>query len=219
MNKKGFSWTGLVITALIVALIVTAAFFIFKHGDGNGNDGTSSAVEAAASLDSNVKELEYIEVSIKGNDYYYEETDGEYVQRRKVKWLKHISRTAFSQGALYEVGSAMSFFMVKNYADEFLSALDEDFKKTIDDDSDDESVGATAEEIKESTKDFILKELSRKLKGYDLELFIKNLLEAMGYKAKVSPHGGDSGIRACPPTFSVQWDTVQLYLLRVETAE
>ena len=88
----------------------------------------------------------------------------------------------------------MSFFMVKNYADEFLSALDEDFKKTIDDDSDDESVGATAEEIKESTKDFILKELSRKLKGYDLELFIKNLLEAMGYKAKVSPHGGDSGI-------------------------
>ena len=128
------------------------------------------------------------------SDYYYEETDGEYVQRRKVKWLKHISRTAFSQGALYEVGSAMSFFMVKNYADEFLSALDEDFKKTIDDDSDDESVGATAEEIKESTKDFILKELSRKLKGYDLELFIKNLLEAMGYKAKVSPHGGDSGI-------------------------
>ena len=36
--------------------------------------------------------------------------------------------------------------------------------------------------------------MSRKLKGYDLELFIKNLLEAMGYNAKVSPHGGDSGI-------------------------
>lgn len=84
MNKKGFSWTGLVITALIVALIVTAAFFIFKHGDGNGNDGTSSAVEAAASLDSNVKELEYIEVSIKGNDYYYEEKKIELSEIKKV---------------------------------------------------------------------------------------------------------------------------------------
>jgi len=135
-----------------------------------------------------------INIGIIESDYYYEEADGKYVHRRKVKWLKHISRTAFSQGALYEVRSAMTFFMVKNYADEFLSALDKDFKKTIDDDSDDESVGATAEEIKESTKDFILKELSRKLKGYVLELFIKNLLEAMGYKAKVSPHGGDSGI-------------------------
>lgn len=128
------------------------------------------------------------------SDYFFEDADGEYVQRRKVKWLKHIPRTAFSQGALYEVGSAMSFFMVKNYSDEYLSALDKDFKKTIADDIEDESVGATADEIKESTKDFILKELSRKLKGYDLELFIKDLLEAMGYNAKVSPHGGDSGI-------------------------
>lgn len=128
-------------------------------------------------------------------DYFYEDNDGEYVQRRKVKWLKHIPRLSFSQGALYEVGSAISFFSVKNYADEFLSALDKDFKKTLSsDDAEDESVGATAEDIVESTKDFILKELSRQLKGYDLEAFVADLLRAMGYRTTVSPQGGDSGI-------------------------
>lgn len=128
-------------------------------------------------------------------DYFFEDNDGEYVQRRKVKWLKHIPRLSFSQGALYEVGSAMSFFSVKNYADEFLSALEKDFKKTISsDDVEDESVGATADDIVESTKDFILKELSRQLKGYDLEAFVADLLRAMGYRTIVSPQGGDSGI-------------------------
>ena len=129
------------------------------------------------------------------SDYYYEDADGEYVQRRKVKWLKHLPRTTFTQGALYEVGSAMSFFSVKNYADEFLATLDKNFKiKNNDDEGDDETVGATAEDIIEATKDFILKELSKKLKGYDLELFIADLLNAMGYRTTVSPHGGDSGI-------------------------
>lgn len=135
-----------------------------------------------------------INIGIIESDYYFEDADGEYVQRRKVKWLKHVPRTSFSQGALHEVGSAMSFFSVKNYADEFLSALDKDFKKKVDDDVEDETVGATAEDIIESTKDFVLKELSKKLKGYDLEEFIADLLQAMGYRTTVSPHGGDSGI-------------------------
>lgn len=128
-------------------------------------------------------------------DYYYQDNDGEYVQRRKVKWLKHVPRLSFSQGALYELGSAMSFFSVKSYADEFLSALDKDFKKAVaSDDAEDESVGATADDIVENTKDFILKELSHQLKGYDLEAFVADLLRAMGYRTTISPHGGDSGI-------------------------
>ena len=130
------------------------------------------------------------------SEYIYDGDAVEYVQQHKVKWLKHLPRTAFSQGALYEIGSAMSFFSVKNYADEYLAALDKNFKKTAvtTDTEEDESVGATAEEIVESTKDFILKELSKNLKGYDLEEFVADLLKAMGYRTKVSPHGGDSGI-------------------------
>lgn len=136
-----------------------------------------------------------INIGIIESDYYHLDTVGKYNNQRKVKWLKHLKRTMFSQGALYEVGSAMTFFMVKNYADEFLAALDKDFKKvSTPDDSEDDTVAATAEDIKESTKDFIIKELSRKLKGYDLENFIADLLNAMGYHTKVSQHGGDSGI-------------------------
>ena len=127
------------------------------------------------------------------SDYFYNETATKYVQQRKVKWLKHLPRTTFSQGALYEIGSAMSFFSVKNYADEYLATLDRNFRK-FSYPVEDETVGATADEIIESTKDFILKELSRQLKGYDLEEFVADLLRAMGYRTKVSPHGGDSGI-------------------------
>ena len=88
----------------------------------------------------------------------------------------------------------MTFFTVKNYADEYLAALDKAFKPSSNMVVDDETVGATAEDIIETTKDFVLKELSRKLKGYALEEFVANLLQAMGYRTTVSPQGGDSGI-------------------------
>ena len=135
-----------------------------------------------------------VNIGIIEGDYVYDPSQVEYVQTRKVKWLKHLPRMSFSQGALYEIGSAMSFFAVKNYADEFLAALSKNFKKSIATDIEDESVGATAEDIIENTKDFILKELSRQLKGYELEQFVADLLQAMGYRTKVSPQGGDSGI-------------------------
>lgn len=39
------------------------------------------------------------------SEYIYDGDAVEYVQQHKVKWLKHLPRTAFSQGALYEIGS------------------------------------------------------------------------------------------------------------------
>lgn len=135
-----------------------------------------------------------VNIGVVEGEYTYVDSEKEYVQQRKVKWLKHLPRTSFTQGALYEIGSVMSLFTVKNYADEYLATLDKGFKATVDSAADDETVGATAEDIIESTKDFVLKELSRNLKGYALEEFIANLLQAMGYRTKISPQGGDSGI-------------------------
>nr|MDE7288827.1 restriction endonuclease [Oscillospiraceae bacterium] len=132
-----------------------------------------------------------INIGIVESDYYYESKAEWYNNRRKVKWIKHLPRTAFSQGALYVLGAQMTFFTVKSYIDEFISALNND--KTYIPDEDD-SIGATAAEIKLSTKDFIIKELSKNLKGYDLENFVADLLEAMGYRTNVSQHGGDSGV-------------------------
>lgn len=125
------------------------------------------------------------------------ETDSEhrYCQQRKVKWLKHFPRTAFSQGALYEIGSALTLFAVRNYADEFMAALEPGFKSTSTADVDvADVIGATAEEVRQATVDFILKTLSRDLKGFPLEDFVAGLLRAMGYRATVTKKGGDSGI-------------------------
>ena len=135
-----------------------------------------------------------INIGIIESDFYYEPNAPRYVQQRKVKWLKHLPRTAFSQGALYELGSALSFFMLKNYADEYVQALDKGFKPNTAMVEADETVATTAEDIIESTRDFVLKELSKQLKGYALEEFVADLLRAMGYRCTVSPQGGDSGI-------------------------
>ena len=135
-----------------------------------------------------------VNIGVVRGDYVYDPSQADYVQTRKVQWLKHLPRTAFSQGALYEIGSAMTFFAVKNYADEFMAALDKNFRDDISSEAEDDSVGATADDIIERTKDFILKELSRQLKGYDLENFVADLLQAMGYRTLVSQRGGDSGI-------------------------
>lgn len=135
-----------------------------------------------------------INIGIVESDFIYKPEAAPYVQQRNVKWLKQLPRTAFSQGALYEVGSALSFFLLKNYADEYMQALDKGFKPSTAMAEPDETVAATAEDIVEATRDFVLKELSKQLKGYALEEFVADLLRAMGYRCTVSPQGGDSGI-------------------------
>ena len=135
-----------------------------------------------------------INIGVVEGSYFYDASAAIYPNRRAVKWLKSLPRTAFSQGALHEVGSALTFFQVKNYADEYLKALEQGFQGQVVDPDADETVAQTAGEIIESTRDFVLKELSRHLKGYDFEDFVADLLHAMGYRTTLSPHGGDSGV-------------------------
>lgn len=151
-----------------------------------------------------------VNIGLISSGYLYDAKQADYVQQRRVKWLKHFPRTAFSQGALAEIGSAMTFFQVKNYAEEFLAALDSSFKPKEAVLDEDETVARAAGDIIEGTKDFILKELSRHCKGYALEGFAADLLRAMGYRTEISPRGGDSGIDICaykdelPPRIVVQ---------------
>lgn len=135
-----------------------------------------------------------INIGIIEGDYSHNTNHYDYHQQRRVKWLKHVPRTKFSQGALYEIGSALSFFQVRNYADEFLSVLSNDIRLKEKPYEIDETVAITAQEIMESTIDFILKQLSRLLKDDQFEEFVADLLQAMGYRTEVTPAGGDSGI-------------------------
>ncbi len=128
-------------------------------------------------------------------EYFFDINEKEYCQKRKVKWLKELPRSEFSQGALYEIGSFLSFFKVKHYAEEFINAIYS--KKLHLDNSDisdgDDEIIATYETILESTKDYILRELNKNYKGYELEDMVSDLLNAMGYRTTISPHGGDNG--------------------------
>jgi restriction system protein len=124
---------------------------------------------------------------------YAPQLESSYPNLRPVTWLRAIPRTSFTQGALYEIGSALSFFQLKNYADEFRSAVDSEFvaaPPVIED----ETVRAVKEDIEETTRDFVLKRLARELKGHPLAEFVAQLLGAMGYRTRLSPEGPDGGI-------------------------
>lgn len=129
---------------------------------------------------------------VEGPYVYYPGKDASYPNQRKVAWIKSFPRTRFTQGALYEIGSAMSLFQVKNFADEFLQALEG--KKPDSATEDDQTIALVAEEIEETTRDFILKRLAQELKGHPLASFVAHLLEAMGYRCRVSPEGPDGGV-------------------------
>jgi len=96
---------------------------------------------------------------IEGPYKYDPELEPGYPNIRAVEWLNSFPRTHFSQGALYEIGSALSLFQVKTYADEFLAAGEG--KVAHAPPKKDETVAIVVEEIEETTRDFILKQLAQ----------------------------------------------------------
>ena len=130
---------------------------------------------------------------IEGDYVYDPQTESGYPHHRAVKWLRSIPRTHFSQGALYEIGSAMSLFLVRNYADEFRAVLAGKAPPPTPV-AQDESVAAVAEDIEETTRDFVIKRLAQELKGHPFAAFVAHLLNTMGYRTRVSPEGPDGGV-------------------------
>ena len=124
--------------------------------------------------------------------YVGKSADG-YPHRRSVKWLKDFPRPKFTQGALYEIGAAMSFFQVKNYADEFVAAVSGEPPAGMSGGKDD-TVTVVAEVIEQNTRDFILQVLAQELKGHALADFVAQLLQTMGYRTRVATPGPDGGV-------------------------
>ena len=121
---------------------------------------------------------------VTGNYEYRPKPEPGYPNIRKVKWLKTVERTVFTQGALYEIGSAMSLFLVKTYADEFRAVIEGKVVAPLV--SEDLTIPNVSADIEETTRDFVLKRLSQELKGLPMESFVKHLLECMGYQARLA---------------------------------
>ncbi|WP_369914390.1 restriction endonuclease [Xanthomonas sp. NCPPB 3005] len=132
------------------------------------------------------KQDKYIHIGRIEGEYRYEPAgEKTYPHRRKVKWLKHVPRLEFTQGALYEIGSALSLFQIKNYADEYRSVVEGKAPAVIGVDQD-STVSAVADDIEDTTRDFVLKRLAQDLKGLPLEGFVAHLLQCMGYHARLT---------------------------------
>jgi restriction system protein len=129
---------------------------------------------------------------VEGRYQYNPKLEPGYPNQRPVKWLHAVPRTKFTQGALYELGSAMSLFQVKNYADEFIAVLEG--KPVAPPGEEDETVALVAADIEEMTHDFILKRLAQELKGHPFAQFVAHILGTMDYRTRVSPAGPDQGI-------------------------
>lgn len=129
---------------------------------------------------------------IEGGYEYVAGAPFECPNRRKVKWLKQISRTSFSQSALNEIGSAITMFRVSSNADEFIAALEgEAFEVEAIDEVSAELVSA---QVEETTEDFIIKKLKNSQTPFQFEHFIAHLLKCMGYHSRVTQASGDGGI-------------------------
>ena len=127
---------------------------------------------------------------------YVFDADGseEFAHRRAVRWIGKMSRDALSQGALYEIGAALTLFEVKSFAAEFRRKFEpaeiSDPSALLDEDAEIDIL----RDISESTRDFIAKKIKTDLKGFPFEPFMADLFRAMGYRAHATRNVRDDGI-------------------------
>jgi restriction system protein len=135
------------------------------------------------------------------SDFYVEPGIEVHRNRRQVEWLAtSIPRAEFSQGARYEIGSAVTLFKVKHHADEFLAfigsaavagSLDPEEAEQEDvEQADDEP---SAERVLAYSRDFVI-DVLRVMDPIRFEHFTAALLRAMGYHARVTVSSGDGGV-------------------------
>lgn len=148
-----------------------------------------------------------INLGVITSEYYHAPEAASHRHRRRVEWKKlYLPRTVFSQSALYEIGSVLTVFRVRNHADEFLAALDsagdspERLTQELDDvtdrraESEESSDEPRASRIERHTRDFVLETLHRRLSHKEFEEFTAELLRAIGYQARVTPYSQDGGV-------------------------
>lgn len=125
----------------------------------------------------------------------------EYPNSRVVEWLGHFPRSDFNQSALYEIGSFLTLFSIKNHATEFLAKIDPNVSVSGDGDEDQESApdddslsGAVVRQAEELAEDFVIKRIHERLSGHEFEHFVAHLLERMGYTVRVTQKSSDGGV-------------------------
>lgn len=125
--------------------------------------------------------------------------DESYPNSRVVDWLGHFPRSEFTQSALYEIGSFITLFLIRNHDAEFIAKVDPSLQIEAQDEEeaspDDDSVSSSVtRQAEETAQDFVIKRIHERLSGHEFEHFVGHLLECMGYTVRVTQKSADGGI-------------------------
>lgn len=148
-----------------------------------------------------------INIGVVTGDYEYVASAPTQRNRRRVEWKKvGLSRTVFTQPALYEVGSLLTVFGIRKHDVEFRAALEsadgtsvEEITRVVETVSERTGTVESADEprasrIERHTRDFVLEALHRDLSHLEFEEFTADLLRALGYQARVTSYSQDGGV-------------------------
>ncbi|WP_022883375.1 restriction endonuclease [Glaciibacter superstes] len=147
-----------------------------------------------------------INIGVIAGGYEYVADSPTHRHRRPVDWRKTgLSRTIFTQPALYELGAFLTIFRIRKHTDEFLAALTttedtvEAVTRIVEAAAQLEPEEETADEprasrIERHTRDFVLETLHKSLTHAEFEEFTADLLRALGYQARVTQYSQDGGV-------------------------
>jgi restriction system protein len=146
-----------------------------------------------------------INIGVVTGPYEYVADAPTHRHRRPVEWRKlGVSRTVFSQPALYELGAFLTVFHISRHAAEFQAVLNAPGNSVeIAEEAVESVVPTTADEsfdeprvsrVERHTRDFVVDRLKRSLTHQEFEEFTADLLRAMGYEARVTAYSQDGGV-------------------------
>ncbi|MBO3102577.1 restriction endonuclease [Cellulomonas fengjieae] len=147
-----------------------------------------------------------INIGIVAGPYEFAADATTHRHRRPIVWKQvGLSRTVFSQPALYELGAFLTVFGIRKHADEFRAALEaintsiEEVTRVVEAVAELTSAHEDPDEprasrIERHTRDYVLENLHRKLTHEEFEEFTADLLRALGYQARVTPYSQDGGV-------------------------
>lgn len=117
---------------------------------------------------------------------------------RNVEWLgKDIPRDNFDQANLYSFGSAMTFSKAeRHHAEEGVkNVLKSNTKSNVSQTEKPKEIEEeTTLDLEELATNQVKDLISTKFKGHELAWLVSGILEAQGFKTKVSPPGPDGGV-------------------------
>ncbi|MEE8074754.1 MAG: restriction endonuclease [Candidatus Binatia bacterium] len=115
-----------------------------------------------------------------------------YPHIRPVEWMRKVSRDDFTLPARNSIGGASTIFSVTTHQEEILKLAEGKRLEPDHDRTDD-----TADDFYQTTKtkaDDLISDIISHIDPYDFQDLVAGVLQAMGFRTRVSPRGADQGV-------------------------